>query len=247
MKIKFSNPQKKEIIIHQLWIGKELHALEILSSKTFLSFGYTVKLWVFEDVLNIPDGVILCDANSIIPKSEIFYYDNGSPAGFANLFRYKLLYEKGGWWADNDMICVNSLPEEDEYVFAREKNKNLINNSIIKCPKKSDVLLELYETARAMGKNIAICSTGPILLNSVVIKRKMEIFARPWPVFHSFANDVDAVFKEPCPDIPKEAITIHLFRQYFNNMIKRTLYKKFPKNSLYEKLKIEHNISEDII
>jgi hypothetical protein len=47
-------------------------------------------------LVDIPNGVTIHDANKIIPAEKIFKYkNNGSYAGFANLFRYKLLLEKG--------------------------------------------------------------------------------------------------------------------------------------------------------
>jgi len=50
------------------------------------------------------------DGNQIIPEHEAFTYKNGPGSGsysaFSNLFRYKLLAQKGGWWIDMDMVCL---------------------------------------------------------------------------------------------------------------------------------------------
>ena len=75
-------------IIQSLWIGKSLSKLEILSMVSFIQNGHTYHLYTYEPVDNVPEGVIIKDGNEILDKSEIFYYSNGSPSAFSNLFRY---------------------------------------------------------------------------------------------------------------------------------------------------------------
>ena len=49
--------------------------------------------------------------------------DSGSLAAFSNLFRYKLLLERGGWWVDTDVICLRPFRVRDELVIASEPVK----------------------------------------------------------------------------------------------------------------------------
>jgi hypothetical protein len=102
-------------IVHGLWVGSELSALELLSIKSFLFHGHEFHLWLYESIQTpLPDGVIVQDANKILAKKHVFRYKNksnfghgkGSLAGFSDIFRYKLLYDKGGWWADMDITCL---------------------------------------------------------------------------------------------------------------------------------------------
>jgi len=39
---------------------------------------------------------------------------------FADLFRYKMLYEHGGWWVDLDLILLRPLTHSPPYCFATE-------------------------------------------------------------------------------------------------------------------------------
>jgi hypothetical protein len=39
---------------------------------------------------------------------------------FADLFRYKMLYERGGWWVDLDLILLRPLTHPHPYCFATE-------------------------------------------------------------------------------------------------------------------------------
>jgi hypothetical protein len=112
-------------IIQSLWVGERLSLMEQLSISSFLHHGHPFNLYVYGDVLGIPEGVTIKDANKIIPSDKIFKYkDHNSYAGFANLFRYKLLVEKGNYWVDTDIICLKPLQHNTEYVFAAQRQKN---------------------------------------------------------------------------------------------------------------------------
>ena len=102
--------QTENFVVQGLWIGSNLELMEQLSIKSFLANGHHYHLYVYEPVKNVPKGVMVQDANAVIPSREIFAYANGpgrgSVSAFSNIFRYQLLYEKGGWWADLDVVCL---------------------------------------------------------------------------------------------------------------------------------------------
>ena len=79
-------------IIQGLWIGHELSRFEYNSIKSYIKQGYEYHLYTYENVKNIPKGVILKDGNEILDSSYIFYYE-GSIAPFSDIFRYKLLFD----------------------------------------------------------------------------------------------------------------------------------------------------------
>lgn len=154
----------KNNIIQGLWIGNTLTRFEYNSIKSYIKQGYEYHLYTYGKVNNIPEGVIIKDGNDILDKHYIFYYE-GSIAPFSDLFRYKLLYEKGGVWTDCDIICVNRLPTDKhhEYIFVAERTilkgafasciktppytckKKKVLNSFIKCPKGADIMRIMYE------------------------------------------------------------------------------------------------------
>ena len=88
---------------------------------SFIKNGHEYHLYTYNDVVNVPDNVIIKDGNEILSKEKIFSYQSGEGRGsfsaFSNFFRYKLLSERGGWWADTDMICLRPFDFEEEYVF----------------------------------------------------------------------------------------------------------------------------------
>ena len=85
-------------IIQTLWIGGSLSLMEQLCVASFIKNGHEFHLYTYGEVLNVPNGAVIKDANEIIPESEIFTYCNGSYAGFADWFRWALLCKKGNIW-----------------------------------------------------------------------------------------------------------------------------------------------------
>lgn len=143
-------------IVHGLWIGDKLSALELLTLESFLHHGHRFHLWTYGPLLTqLPEGVVLCDANEVIPASNIFCYKHGnefghglgSYAGFSDLFRYKLLLEHGGWWTDMDITCLRPLNFPQPYVFRRHDVLPVVGN-LMKCPRGSELMRACYEEAR---------------------------------------------------------------------------------------------------
>src|SRR6185437_8165794 len=130
--------------IQGLWVGPELSLMEQLSISSFLQNGHDYHLFVYDEVKNIPAGTIIRNGNEILPAARIFQYkDRPSYAGFSNFFRYKLLLERGGWWADSDTICLKAFNFSEEYVFSSEidyRGVEVVNNGIIKVPAGSSIM-----------------------------------------------------------------------------------------------------------
>lgn len=146
-------------IVHGLWVGNKLSSLELLTIYSFIEHGHEFHLWTYNRLDNeLPENVIIRDANKIIPESDIFRrnYDDptfkigknsiGSP--FSDLFRYKLLYEYGGWWVDMDVTCLKPLNIDSDYFFRGHSLLPAIGN-IIKVPAKSELMKRTYEEVKA--------------------------------------------------------------------------------------------------
>lgn len=141
-------------IVNGLWIGT-LGRMQVLSIRSFLKRGHKYKLWVYDKHMkNIPKGVEICDANSILDKRYIFKHWSGNLATFADIFRYKLLYEKGGWWVDMDLVCLKRLPKV-KYFFGGErtkqsgafksKSKHTFWIGLMKFPRGDPILKQMYD------------------------------------------------------------------------------------------------------
>lgn len=110
-------------MIQSLWIGNSLSIMEKLCIDSFLQHGHEFQLYVYNDVKGVPEGTLIKDANEILSANKIFKYKkHNSYAGFSNLFRYKMLLEKGNYWVDMDMVCLSQLVGDQEYCFAAQRN-----------------------------------------------------------------------------------------------------------------------------
>jgi len=187
-------------VIQSLWIGNKLSTMEQLSMSSFLKNEHAYHLYTYRDVENVPDGVNVKDADEIIPENRIFKYkDYDSYAGFANLFRYKLLLENGGIWVDTDLVCLRPFDFSADYVFANVlsarpfritrpfghlRRRYHINNWFIKVKPGSDIMDYCYhESLKRNPEQLNWGDTGPRLLRSAVTKFNLQDYASPPEAF----------------------------------------------------------------
>jgi hypothetical protein len=228
-------------IIQGLWIGPELSVMEQLSLASFLKNGHEYHLYIYDEVKNVPAGTTVKDGNEILPASDIFQYQ-GRPsyAGFANFFRYKLLLERGGWWADTDTVCLKPFDFSDEYVFSSEmyKGSEVVNCGAVKTPVGSEAMKWAWEVCQSKNSQQLIWGeTGPKLIAEAVAKFSLERYQQPHHVFCPLGFfEWQKVF-EPGPHmVTSGAYAIHLWNDKWRaaGQDKNALYAE---NCLYEKLK----------
>ena len=169
--------------MNALWIGKPLTNLEHLCLKSFVDNGHTVHLYTYSEVENVPDQVTIKDGNEILDKSEIYTYKNGSVSAFSNLFRFTVLYKKGGYWIDTDLLCVKPIDYKEDFVFSSEPDHNYntyIDAGLIKLPKGSKEALEGVNIQKQRKKDIlsgkVTWGSGPKTVQHIVKKFNLENF-----------------------------------------------------------------------
>jgi hypothetical protein len=179
------------------WVGKVLSPYEVTCLKSFVSRGHRFELYTFEQGLKAPAGVHLRDAAEILRPDEFFVYEEGvgrgSPAAFANLFRYRLLAERGGWWVDTDVLCLSdNVPTFKEF-FAAE-DEFLINIAVLFFERNHPLMIRCFEEAKRMGRNVKWGDTGPFLFTRLV--KELGYHNRVlssdlcYPIHHSRAIDI---------------------------------------------------------
>ncbi len=251
-------------IIQSLWIGGPLSVMERLCISSFLKNGHEFHLYTYGDVTNIPDGTTVRDGREILGEDRIFTYkNNGSYAGFSNLFRYKLLLDKGGYWVDMDVVCLRPFDLEREHVFSGAKKWKLtdpfhpalfIQNCVIKAPPGSEIMEYCYEVADSKDPSELVWGeTGPNLLDSAVYKLGMLDYVSAgafttidWSHWNRLISGSPLVSYW-------ERFKIALFRPYavhfYNEMWRQGKADKngdFPKNCIYELLK-KHYLNSVVI
>lgn len=234
-------------IIQSLWIGDRFSVMEKLSASSFIKNGDDFHLYSYEDVQNIPLGVKLMDANSILSSDKIFKYNkHNSYAGFANMFRYKLLLEKGNYWVDSDVVSLKKFTHHDEYIFANARTPKrflrygrIVCNCVMKAPKGSKVMEYCYnESLKKDSKEISWGETGPELLTKAVKQFSLKSYVSKADLFCpiNWFQWEESITKKPKINLLNNSDAVHLW----NEMWRRSNIDKsgvFPETSIYEILK----------
>lgn len=142
-------------VINGLWVNGPLNELGLLTVRSFVAQGYTFCLYSYDmEAIQKEEGLVILDANEILPIDFVFSYKQkntfghgkGSYAGFSDIFRYKLLCDKGGWWSDMDITCLQKLPEDIPYYFRGHHELPLVGN-LMKAPKGEELMRRCFERA----------------------------------------------------------------------------------------------------
>jgi hypothetical protein len=127
-------------IINALWIG-QLSPVEHLCLGSFAAQGHPVHLYAYDPIDNLPTGVTIQDAGEILPRELIFKNQlgkgKGSLAAFSDLFRFKLMLDRGGLWVDADIFCLKPFDFTAPYVFGFEGTS--VASGVIKMPRGCDL------------------------------------------------------------------------------------------------------------
>jgi hypothetical protein len=161
--------------------------MQQMSLASFAAHGHPVHLYAYQDLRGVPAPVVLKDAEEILPPSEVFFYrrgfGRGSPSAFSNVFRYKLLFERGGWWADTDFVCLKTLEFNTEHVmgFERVREGGLrVGSALLRTPAGSELAERCWRLSREVDRErVRWGEIGPNLVNSVA--RQMELTKSVYP------------------------------------------------------------------
>ncbi len=241
-------------IIKGLWIGNKLSPIEILCINSYLHNGHEFHLYTYEPIKNIPEGATIIDAGQIIPHAEmreiISKIKKHAFAIFSDIFRYKLLYELGGWWSDLDAICIKYYDIDQEYVFMDEKIKgrrDRVCSGVIKTPAFAPIMDACFQKAMNMISDLDIIewyTLGPVLLAQAVTEFELTVYSQPSALFAPIGNfEVDKWLRPY--DIGQDVYSIHIYNDVWSTR-GISKYGIYSKASLLEKLKQEYSVKNDV-
>ncbi len=257
-------------IIQSLWIGTELSLLEKLSITSFIKNNHKYILYTYDKIINLPEGVIIKDANEIIAEKHIFKENKrGSYAIFADWFRWELLYKKGGFWVDTDVICVKPFIFDTDVVFGLEsfeqagtavlgfppnhfltdffrnicKKPNTIlpyDNSLVKSMK----IFRKY-TNNSKGNVRWGEAGGPKGFSKALKHFNLFDTAKPFTFFYPIAYaNYDSIFDRTLGNdlnLFSNTYSLHLWNEMFRRNKNFDKNGNFDKNSLIERLKVKYS------
>lgn len=218
--------------VRALWTGGPITVFEELSIRSFVENGHDVEVYSYDAECAVPDGSRLCDANEIIPEKDVFRYTSGAAKGslaaFSNLFRFRLLYEKGGIWSDLDVLCIRNLSDLPD-ACAGKVNENWMNGAVLKFPKKHPVCLRLLEKLELLGESILLGQTAGEITRQFNDAEDAAVL--PVDAFYPISADeawrlIDPDQAEYCASQCADAYAVHWWNTVFE------FGMRFPKEKL---------------
>jgi hypothetical protein len=191
-------------VVNSVWVGHELGPIHAACLRSFVRNGHKTVLYVYQTPNDVPKGVKLADARTLMPESSIIRdskYD--SVTLFADLFRYEILRAELGLYVDCDVYCLRPIQNAD-FIFGWESSKH-INNAVLKLPPDCPVLSKLCkikETGWTLSKKdrrwwvqrlfrrpltlaeMPLTTTGPRALTKYARCHGLDRLAAPLDVFY---------------------------------------------------------------
>lgn len=131
-----------------LWIGGSLSWMEQLCLKSFVDQGQKITLFSYEDIPNVPLGVIRRDGREVLDTDNFLKYEKkDSFALFADLFRLHMIAKNPGMiWVDTDVYCHRPMDYDSDYVFGFElPGEQRVNNAVLGLPADSALLRAMLD------------------------------------------------------------------------------------------------------
>lgn len=160
-------------VIHQIWLGDQTkRPQKLIDTWKKLNPSWEHKLWTEE---NLPELTCKPQFDSI---KEL--------AGKADILRYEILYQFGGFFIDADSECISPLDDfllDNDSFCCWENEKvrpNLMANGYLAATKNNSLMAGLLQIIKNMDCNYlkklppknAWVTVGPMLLTNVVMYNK---------------------------------------------------------------------------
>ena len=215
------------VAINAFWYGDRLTTMGRLSVASYLAHGHAYKLWTYGKVDGVPDGAELCDANQIVPRSDLKRFKN--LANFSDWFRYRLLFREGGWYVDTDNVCMRPYPDADVHVLAEEE-QNRICGAVLRAPKGSAMMKWCIDQVDALNVGrVRWDQIGPALLTQALKQFPgLADCVRPPAIFMPvhWRQVEKFVVVGQMPDLPDETLSVHLWSELWRR-------KKWDRDAKY--------------
>ena len=175
-----------------LWFEGKLSALENLCLRSFLANSYDVHLYTYRQVANVPPGVKVLPGQDILSEDKLVFNTGAdgrrtSYTAFSDLFRLKLIHEKGGWWFDMDMICLQYLPPPTSFYVASTwegVDGECACPCAIWAPAGDPLVRELYQMSshviQTSQTSLGIPEAGVFPLQDLVRRHNLYRSVAPW-------------------------------------------------------------------
>ena len=237
-------------VVQSLWIGKRLPPMQQLGIQSFLDHGHEFHLYSYDPIDGVPAGATLRDGTEVFPRDRIFHHKHGFGKGsystFSNLFRYRLVLERGGWWVDTDLICLRPFDFAANYVFATEREGDAILTATcaFKCPAGAPFLAHCLDIALAKHPDdLRWSEIGPYLFDQAVTRFDLGMYRVSPGTFNPINTWEFEDILKPGFDASRlsDSHGLHLWNQVWKHEQRDPDADVHP-DSIYAQLKRRHGI-----
>lgn len=206
--------------IGMLWIGNPLSKIEKISINSFIYYGHDVTVYLYDQSIELPNGVKKGDANLIVDKSKIFSL-YGTVSTFSDFFRYNMIKKTGKTWVDMDTVCLSSDWNFGSKTYASYIGQH-VNTAVLSMDKDSEAIDYLIENASKIytmlnEEKINYRVIGSLLLTPTFEKFNLMDNVLPEIVLTGISyGDSDRLFKKYDPLlISPESKSIAMYNSNF--------------------------------
>jgi len=242
-------PERQEVFT--LWIGEDIPYLQEVAIISWIRLGYRVILYtnlkkLSKNLKNYSYYIILKNAYDILP------YNNEPILPYADLFRYKVLYQEGGIWLDSDLILLKRLPNQDiiissEHTFQsgafKSKSTKTPNIGCLKFFKENSLIKKVIDIIEQKMKNPAQWKENMNVFKKEIVKSNFKtenpsmFCPLPWWNADYLVKDKEYPIKYAVPPINKNwilenAVGIHCWDSILKK--KKLNVEEADFNSLFE-------------
>ncbi|MDZ4366298.1 MAG: hypothetical protein U0987_04605, partial [Afipia sp.] len=158
------------------WHGETIGPYQLMCLKSFAASGHRVEVFSYNRDLNVPDWISVEDAAEILPREVVLrpLGEEGAFAIHANLFRYALLQELGGWWIDPDVLLLKPDLPPGNFFFAGLDVFGRVPTGVLKFPAGHGLLTEALAEVESLSDSWEDWEkSGSALLTSLVERHKL--------------------------------------------------------------------------
>ncbi|UGY22001.1 glycosyltransferase [Bradyrhizobium septentrionale] len=156
------------------------HNSLVAATASMRAAGHPVRVWSYSpqklDFL-LPQGIEVSAAEDIIPRGLFEQIVAGSEIRyFSDIFRYAVLYERGGLWMDSDLILLRPFPFRGDHFFNLQwrsgvKEEHFVCGNVMYAEPHSPHLRNLYEMSLDLyfaSRGWVFGEVGPKLLSDYI-------------------------------------------------------------------------------
>lgn len=208
------------------WAGERLSAFEASCLRSFAVRGYSVNVYSFDAIENVPEGVVLLDARAIAsPESLYRFMYGGRPnlTHFSDYFRYCMFQKTEHIWIDADMLLLRPIDVPMGKTILGRERADSINGAIMRLDNTKPHLDRLVaETEALMGRDLKWGETGPGLITRIFDHAELfrDVFEPGafYPITHDdFWKVFLPEYRAECQTLCEGAFGVHLW----NNIVDR--------------------------